>query len=244
MAIGVASTTGRVVVPPRPDDVCVVVPMHNESSVIGSVVSGLLERFALVVCVDDGSSDDSAEVARQAGASVVRHAVNLGQGGALQTGIRHGLRHPGAGYFVTFDADGQHDPADAARMVDVARSGGVDVVLGSRFLGATSNVPPSRRALLRAAILFTRLTTGLSLTDTHNGLRVFTRAAAQDLEIQLGGMAHASEVLNHVAARKLRFREIPVSIAYTEYSRAKGQSGLNALNIAFDLFVQKVYATR
>jgi glycosyltransferase involved in cell wall biosynthesis len=229
---------------PCADDVCVVVPMHNEATVIGEVVAGLLQHFSLVVCVDDGSTDASADVARLAGAVVVRHGVNLGQGGALQTGIRHALERTRASYIVTFDADGQHDPLDALRMVETARTHGLDVVLGSRFLGSAGKVPAPRRLLLRAAVAFTRLSTGLRLTDTHNGLRVFSRQAALEVDLRLPGMAHASEVLHHVAAKRLRFQEVPVSIAYTEYSRAKGQSGLNALNIAFDLFVARVYASR
>jgi glycosyltransferase involved in cell wall biosynthesis len=195
-----------------------------------------------VVCVDDGSSDDSAEVARRAGARVLRHAVNLGQGGALQTGIRHVLMHTAADYVVTFDADGQHAVADALRMVETARTGDFDVVLGSRFLGTSTGVPRGRRLLLRAATTMTRRTTGLRLTDTHNGLRVFTRRAVQGLDLRLAGMAHASELLGHVARNGLRYCEVPVDIAYTEYSRAKGQSSLNAVNIVFDLAVNRVYA--
>jgi glycosyltransferase involved in cell wall biosynthesis len=231
-------------VPEQALNACVVVPMHNEATVIGPVVTGLLRHFPRVVCVDDGSTDGSPEVARAAGATVVQHALNLGQGGALQTGLRHALRSTSAGYLVTFDADGQHDPLDAVRMVETARRNRLDVVLGSRFLAAAEDVPPVRRMLLRAAVLFTRLTTGLRLTDTHNGLRVLSRQTALDMEIRLPGMAHASEMLHHVAAHGLRYQEVPVSIAYTEYSRSKGQSGLNALNILFDLFVHRVYASR
>jgi glycosyltransferase involved in cell wall biosynthesis len=225
------------------EDVCVVVPMHNEAPVIGGVLAGLLRCFPRVVCVDDGSTDASAAIARSAGATVLRHATNLGQGAALQTGIDFALQQPGTEYVVTFDADGQHDPVDAVRMVELARADGVDVVLGSRFLGAASPVPGLRRVLLRGGVAFTRLTTGLRLTDTHNGLRVLSRRAAWDLDIRLRGMAHASELLQHVASEGLGYREVPVSIRYTDYSRAKGQSSLNALNIVYDLFVDRLYAS-
>src|SRR3954454_9464129 len=151
-------------------DVCVVVPVHNEAPVIAGVLAGLLRCFPMVVCVDDGSSDDSAAIARSSGAPVLRHATNLGQGAALQPGISFALRQAGTAYVVTFDADGQHDPDDAVRMVAVAHADGLDVVLGSRFLEASAAVPGLRRALLRGGVAFTRLTTGLRLTDTHNGL--------------------------------------------------------------------------
>ena len=224
-------------------DVRVVVPMHNEAPVIADVVAGLLRYFPSVVCVDDGSTDGSAAIASRAGATVLRHATNLGQGAALQTGISFAVQQPGTAYVVTFDADGQHDPTDAARMVEVARADDVDVVLGSRFLGASAAVPGLRRAVLRGGVAFTRLTTGLRLTDTHNGLRVLSRRAAKDLDLRLRGMAHASELLQHVAQAGLAYREVPVSIRYTDYSRAKGQSSLNALNVVYDLFVDRLYAS-
>lgn len=224
---------------------CVVVPMHNEGLVIGGVVHSLLEHFDLVVCVDDGSTDGSGPIARAAGALVLRHAINLGQGAALQTGITYAVNRTQADFVVTFDADGQHDPADALLMVQALVTCDADVVLGSRFLGATrSNIPQTRRVLLRLATTFTRATTGLPVTDTHNGLRVFTRAAARQLRIQNRGMAHASEVLSQIAALRCQVQEVPVTITYTEYSRAKGQTGLNAFNVLFDLFMQRLYAPR
>ncbi len=128
------------VTPGNPDTV-VIVPMYNEASVIASVVTELRQAFAHVVCVDDGSADDSAVLASRAGARVVAHPMNLGQGAALQTGLTYGLQ-TGASYFVTFDADGQHGLADTLAMLEVARGGGVDIVLGSRFLTATHSSPP------------------------------------------------------------------------------------------------------
>jgi glycosyltransferase involved in cell wall biosynthesis len=218
-------------------DTCVVVPMFNEAAVVGSVVTELTAVFGSVVCVDDGSSDASARLARDAGAVVLRHPVNLGMGAALQTGLTWGLRDHRHAYFVTFDADGQHRVDDAARMVRRARAEELDVVLGTRFGadGATTDMPRSRRALLRAAVRFTRLTSGMALTDAHNGLRVLDRRAAERIRITLSGMAHASEVLDQIRAHRLRWAEEPVTIDYTEYSRGKGQPGINAINISLDL---------
>src|SRR5262249_11680797 len=148
----------------------VVIPMHNEASVVGGVVADLLTVFDHVVCVDDGSRDQSATVARAAGATVVRHPTNLGQGAALETGIRYALRDPGTDYVVPFAAAGQHRVEDAVAMVRAARERDLQVVLGSRFLEAAEDVPAARRLLLRAAVRFTRATTGLAVTDAHNGL--------------------------------------------------------------------------
>ena len=228
-------------IPPTPGSACVVIPMYDEGTVIADVVRDVLRRFDKVVCVDDGSRDDCAEAARLAGATVVRHPVNLGQGAAIETGIRQALRDPEVTHVVTFDADGQHDVDDAAAMVAVAVERGVQVVLGSRFLGeGTATVPAARRVLLRAATRFSRATTGLRLTDAHNGLRVLRRDAAGGLAIRMHGMSHASEILGRIAAQGWTYVEHPVTVAYTDYSRAKGQRAYNALNIAFDVTVSRL----
>ena len=227
--------------PPGNSDVCVVVPMYNEAASVGAVVRDLRWSFSRIVCVDDGSSDDCARVAAEAGATVVRHPANLGQGAALQTGFTYALRDPEVAYLVTFDSDGQHRRVDAEAMVTTARNEGVDVVLGSRFLGdAEVEVPPLRRLVLRAATTFTRLSTGLDLTDTHNGLRVLRRRAVESMDLTLDGMAHASQLLSRIAQHRLSYVEAPVTIAYTDYSRSRGQSNVNALNIAFDLALERL----
>jgi glycosyltransferase involved in cell wall biosynthesis len=222
-------------------DTCVVVPMYNEAAVVGPVVTELRALFGSVVCVDDGSADDSSSVARSAGATVVRHPVNLGMGAALQTGLAWGLRRQQHQYFVTFDADGHHRAADAARMVERAHEEGLDVVLGTRFArGDADHIPRSRRMLLAAAVRFTRVTSGMALTDAHNGLRVLNRRAASNIRITLSGMAHASEVLDQIRAHGLAWAEEPVTIEYTDYSRAKGQPNINAVNIALDLLSSRL----
>lgn len=224
------------------DAVVLVIPMHNEATVIAEVVAAARTRFSRIVCVDDGSTDGCHLVARAAGADVVRHPVNLGQGAAIETGIAQALRDPAVRYVVTFDADGQHGVDDAAAMVLRAERDDLQVVLGSRFLGSTDRMSGSRRALLRSAVRFTRLTTGLRLTDSHNGLRVLRRDAAQEVRLRLHGMSHASEILALVARHRWTYAEHPVRITYTDYSRAKGQRSYNALNIVFDLALNKLRA--
>jgi glycosyltransferase involved in cell wall biosynthesis len=115
--------------------------------------------------------------AHAAGAAVIRHPFNLGQGAALQTGIDYALTQP-AQFVVTFDADSQHRVADISRLTEALVRERADFALGSRFLGQAPNLPPLPPPVLQAATLFTRLTTGLQVTDTHNGLRAMTRASA------------------------------------------------------------------
>lgn len=225
------------------DTACVVVPVFNEAAVLGDVLQRLRRHFEHVICVDDGSSDGSRDIALAAGATVLRHAVNLGQGAALQTGFDYVLRHTDFDHVVTFDADGQHDAADAAAMLAVARQSRVDVVLGSRALGAALDQPRRRALMLRAALFFTRCTTGLPLSDTHNGLRVLTRNALTQIRLTHRGMAYASELEATIAKRGMCWLECPTSVSYTTYSRSRGQADLNSLNIIIDLALAKLGAT-
>jgi glycosyltransferase involved in cell wall biosynthesis len=224
----------------RNPDVAVVVPAYNEKARVATVVSDLLEHFGHVICVDDGSSDATAELARRAGARVVRHPSNLGQGAALQTGFSFALTDPGVSHVVTFDSDGQHRVTDALRLLATARETGVDVVLGSRFLEQGTDVPAARRMVLRAGIAFTRATTRMQVTDTHNGLRVLSRRALEAIDLTLSDMAHASQLLGLVARHGLSWTEVPVTIDYADATRRKGQSNVNALNIVFDLALERL----
>ena len=221
---------------PRRPDTWVVVPLYNEAAVIADVVRGIREVFPQVVCVDDGSRDGSAVAARQGGAVVVQHPVNLGQGAALQTGISYALRDPEMRYVVTFDADGQHRVEDALTMVETLRAGEVDVVFGSRFLDSRTKPSRAKRALLRAAVVYTNMTTHVRLTDAHNGLRALNRKVAEHLDIRQNRMAHASEIVEQIGDAKFRYTELPVHIIYTDYSRSKGQSMLNSVNIVTEMF--------
>jgi polyprenyl-phospho-N-acetylgalactosaminyl synthase len=218
----------------------VICAAYNEASVIGRVISELSRAEYRVVVVDDGSRDATRHVAAAAGAHVVIHPINLGQGAALQTGIEYALSQ-GADVLVTFDADGQHRVSDIPRLVDALRRGRADFALGSRFLGQTYNLPWLRRWLLQAATVFTRLTTGLSLTDSHNGLRALTRQGAAAIRLRQNRMAHASEILNEIARSSLRYVEVPVTIEYTAYSLAKGQRIGDSVTILLDLFAKELY---
>jgi glycosyltransferase involved in cell wall biosynthesis len=212
-----------------------VVPAYNEATTVGEVVARLREFCPNIVVIDDCSSDRTAERARVAGACVLRHPINLGQGAALQTGITYALQR-GADHIVTFDADLQHRAEDVPRMLAALSESGADFALGSRFLGSAQNLDRMRKLVLKAAVIFTRLTTGLKLTDAHNGIRAMTRRGAASLRIRQNRMAHASEVLQQIARTRLPYIEVPVTVEYTSYSRAKGQRLSNSVNIVLELF--------
>ncbi|TQJ51726.1 glycosyltransferase family 2 protein [Phycicoccus sp. SLBN-51] len=220
------------------DEVWLVVPLYNEAPVIGDVVRSARAVFPNVVCVDDGSADDSVAQAAHAGAVVVRHPVNLGQGAALQTGFEYALSDPGMRWVVTFDADGQHQVSDVLEMLEKARTENLDVVFGSRFLDDRTEAGFAKRLVLRTAVAYTNLTTHTRLTDAHNGLRVMSRDVVSRLQITQNRMAHASELVQQIGAMDVRYAESPTHILYTDYSRAKGQSLWNAVNILVELILR------
>jgi len=221
-------------------NVALIIPVYNEATVIREVVTNALKDFKFVICVNDGSRDQSAAEIAKTKAFLVEHPINMGQGAALQTGIEFARQISEIEYFVTFDADGQHRIQDVKTMLQTIKKGSYDIVLGSRFLGDTVGMKKSKLAILKLAIKFSNLTSGLKLTDTHNGLRVFTRKVAEEMQITMPDMSHASEILEIVAMKKYKYTEVPVTIEYTDYSMAKGQSIINAVNIGFDMLLRKI----
>ena len=214
---------------------------YNEAQVIAQTISDLKTVSNNIVVVDDCSVDNTHSIAKRAGAtSVIRHALNLGQGAALQTGIEYALKYD-ADYIVTFDADGQHMSRDIKPMLEHLIHSNADIALGSRFKGYAKNLPLLRKWILRAAIIFTQKTTGLPFSDAHNGFRVLSRRFAQSFCFKQDRMAHASEILDFIARNDIPFVEYPVTIEYSEYSKEKGQRNRDLFGILIELVLGKLY---
>ncbi len=223
-------------------DTWLIIPCYNEGPIIGEVIAAARRTFPNIVAVNDGSKDDSATAIHQAGAHLINHPVNLGQGAGLQTGIEYARAQPGAQFFVTFDADGQHQVKDAMRMIHRLRTEPLDIVVGSRFAKnhdqtgeqQEKQVPLLKRLVLKTAVAFSPTTRKLGLSDAHNGLRAFNKKVAHEINIRMNGMSHASEIVGAIAEQKWRVAEEPVEILYTDYSKSKGQSLINGVNILAD----------
>lgn len=210
----------------------IVVPAYNEAARIGRTIQGLVHHFRNVVVVDDGSRDATFEALQSQPVWALRHPINLGQGAALQTGIDFAVAH-GAEVIVTFDADGQHDVHDIQRLVEPVVSKRAEVALGSRFLGTEAvNMPTSRWVILKLGVLFTRVCSRINVTDTHNGLRALSRAAAIKLRIRQNRMAHASEILDQIQYLGLKYEEVPVTVHYSDAVLEKGQQNSAAVKVA------------
>jgi polyprenyl-phospho-N-acetylgalactosaminyl synthase len=218
----------------------ITIPLYNDEKMILKVIKSLNESgYENIVVVDDGSKDNGDEVVRKNTNTIVaKHIINRGQGAALQTGMEIAIRK-GAKYIVHFDSDGQHDVKDLDNMINTLIKGKYDIVLGSRFL-KENNVPLKKKILLKGAIVFTYILSGIWLTDVHNGLRVMTSDTAKKLNIQHDRMEHASEILDKIKVLNLKYKEVPVTIHYTKYSTSKGQSIFNSINIAWKLISSKL----
>lgn len=217
----------------------IVIPAYNEAKVLRRVLEGVLAVYPQVVVIDDASTDATYHEAQQTSAVVLQHIINRGQGAALKTGMAYALKQ-GADSIVTFDSDGQHQVSDITKLIAPIAAGTADIVLGSRFLGDSSNVPPLRRMILQAGVIFTRWTSGIHVSDTHNGLRAMSAEAAKKIRIVQDRMAHASEILDEIVRHHLRYSEVPVTITYSYYSKEKGQGSLAMFKIAMKFLIHKL----
>ncbi|MBW2970729.1 glycosyltransferase family 2 protein [Candidatus Woesearchaeota archaeon] len=220
--------------------VYIVIAAYNEEAMLDQVIKALKKHgHRNIVVVDDGSKDNTYNVAKANNVYVLRHVLNRGQGAALQTGIDFALLK-GAEIIVTFDADGQHQPKDISDLLKPIQDGKADVTLGSRFLKETSQIPKSRRVYLKIGAFILLIMYGIRLTDSHNGLRAFSRDAAEKIQIRSDGMDHASEIPELIKKKRLRFKEVPVDIRYTEYSLKHGQPNSNAFKIFYHMLLRKL----
>jgi len=218
----------------------ILIPAFNEDKKIGSVIKNLRSAgYHNILVVNDGSIDQTAEVARNVGAEVLNHIINRGQGAALRTGIEYLRETYNPDVIVTFDADGQHNERDIKKFIAPIVNGEADIVLGSRFLEEKSEIPFLRKKILKLGVIFTRFISNISLTDTHNGFRALGKKAIFKIEITQRGMEHASEIIDEIKKRGLSFKEVPVKITYSEYSKCKGQKNSNFVKIGFKTILKK-----
>lgn len=216
----------------------IVIPAFNEERKIGEVLNDLKSAgYNNLVVVDDGSRDKTSQIASEYNVNVIRHTINRGQGAALKTGINFALAN-GADIIITFDSDGQHCVEEIPSLIEPIKKREVDVALGSRFIKENS-VPFVRKLFLKGGMFAIRILYGVKLTDSHNGFRALSREACQKIDLKCDKMEHASEILEQINQKGLIYKEIPVTIKYTDYSIRHGQSTFNAFKILSKMILNK-----
>jgi glycosyltransferase involved in cell wall biosynthesis len=218
--------------------ITVVIPAYNEERFIGSTVLKACTYADTVIVVDDGSKDNTAEIAEAAGAVVVHHRVNQGKGVALNTGFCK-ARELGAQAVVTLDADGQHLPEELAQVVGPVLAGEADIVIGSRYLIRHSEVPRSRILGHWFFNQLTHLASGTMSTDSQSGYRAFSPAALKAICFSSRGFSVESEMQFIAHELGLRLKEVPITILYTDKpKRSVVGQGLNVLGGVLKLMGQ------
>ena len=221
----------------------IILPAFNEGTVIGSVISDIksalpqLKLNTEIVVVNDGSTDKTGVEAAAAGAIVLTHRINRGMGASLGTGLAY-AKKSGADVAVTMDSDGQHDANDIAPLIEPIIKGKAEVVIGSRRLDDSENMPKSRKLINFASNLLTRIIFGIWTSDSLSGFRAFSRKAIKLIEIRTERMETSNEFFQQIREHRLKVAEVPIKVIYTDYSLAKGQKPGNAFAIIFRLLLR------
>ncbi|MCF7860079.1 glycosyltransferase family 2 protein [Patescibacteria group bacterium] len=212
-----------------------VIPAWNEAKHIVRVIDKVKPLVNDVIVVDDHSTDNTSELAKNAGAFVLRHPINRGQGASLQTGSDQALKM-GADIIVHFDADDQFAATEIPEVIAPLLKQEADVVFGSRFLGKKSNLPFSKKYLILPLGRLINHLLGAHTSDPQSGFRAYTKEVAHSFRIENNEMAHCSEILIKLSQGKWRIKEVPITVTYHEY----GQKFSGGLRILKDLFIQKI----
>lgn len=215
-----------------------VIPAYNEAQRIAEVITATLGFVDVVVVANDGSSDNTAEVSKQAGARVISHVLNAGSGAATMTGITY-ARTLGADVIITLDADGQHDPADIPALLKGINAG-YDVAFANRF-GQRNTIPLKRRFYNAVGNIVTFTATGLWVPDSQCGFKAFGPKAVKELTLQLAGFEFCSEIIREAVAHKWKVTHVPANVIYTEYSMAKGQNFFSGVRTALKILLRTLF---
>jgi len=216
----------------------IVIPAYNEEKHIRNLIASCqLLGYNDIIVVDDGSTDNTAEIAKRAGAVVLSHVINRGVGAATQTGLEAAQRI-GAEIAVTIDADGQHQAKDIKNILAPLIDHKNDIVIGSRFMTAENSIPWARKIFNNAANVITFFLAGIYLTDTQSGLKAFSKKALESIQITANGYEFSSEIIREAKYFRLRIAEVPVSVVYTPYSLSKGQNLATGITTIFKLIIR------
>lgn len=216
--------------------VCAVIPAYNEASRVAPVIRGCLQYVQGCIVVDDGSTDNTATTAADAGARVIRHAENCGAGAATMTGL-DAARRLGYQVALTIDADGQHDARDIPQLLRVLQEHKADLVIANRF-GGKNTIPLVRRLFNALGNALTFMVTGVLLPDTQCGFKVFGPTALKQVDLKMRGFEFCTEIIREAAQNRWNVVSVPSKVMYSEYTLAKGQSFANGVRTAAKILLR------
>ncbi len=215
----------------------VLVPAYNEEASISRLLADVRRHLpgAAVVVVDDGSADRTAEVARAAGARVLRLPCNLGVGPAIQTGFRYAIES-GFDYLIRVDGDGQHPPAEALKLIEAMQAHPTDLVVGTRYgEGSTYRGNWFRRVVLKGLALFISIICRKWITDPTSGFWLVSRPLLQCFALQYPADYPEAEAIALLRRQGFSLEEVPVAFK----PRQAGESSIRAWGTV--LFAAKVF---
>ncbi len=228
-------------------DTVFIMPAYGENEAPIPVIGKILDKWYSVILIDDGKNWDLTKKLHKKykwkPIVTIKHIVNLWQWWWLETGAEYVRRFwDKIKYVVHFDSDGQHRLEDLGEFQRAFKEDPqLEIVLWSRFLGSTINMPKSKKVTLKLGILFTRVFSWIKLTDTHNGYRMMKKETLDKIHITMNRMEHASEILDIIKSKKIRYKEVPIVVIYSDYSMSKWQKISNAFNIVKNLIYKKIF---
>lgn len=220
--------------PETTHSIWIVIPAYNEATIIASVIHEIRSAgYSNIIVIDDGSVDHTQEAAKESGVIAIKHRLNRGKGAATKTGIE-AAKLLGADIVVTMDGDGQHDPHDIKNLIDPIRNNHCDVVLGSRLMNP-KGMPGYKILHNKIGNLLVWYIYGLYVTDSQSGFRAYSRHAAEVINTQTDRYEYDSEVIREIYKYRLKYREIPIQVRYTDYSMGKihKQSLMNGIKTLY-----------
>jgi len=189
------------------------IPAYNEEKAIGDIVKRSLAYADKVIVCDDGSTDSTAKVAKENGATVISHKKNQGYGAAIIT-LFDRARHENADVMVTIDGDGQHSPDQILLLINTLQENNVDVVIGSRFLDKSSNTPGYRKQGIKIITSAANFGADFKVSDAQSGFRAYSKNAINSIHPTETGMAVSTEILLKISNKGLALAEVPITISY------------------------------